>query len=210
MQKRERAFVYNTRYKLVEEEAYLSENKESPFADIRTSVDEEVFLSTYSVYRNKMLLPILLFLSVGISIILFDMLWQSKFDDENTFFKIVIIAAVPLGFAVLFCIESFLKSPAFLRHLRKKYEVHYDRICEIVLYDSHFTYHDRLKAWPFMKKGLEVIPYSAIVKLVDTEDCIVLVDKNDRGFYAMYKDVPEGTYEYLLTKCNKAKLTDKK
>ncbi|MBR1749579.1 MAG: hypothetical protein IJ740_01675 [Ruminococcus sp.] len=210
MDENDRAFIYNTRYELVEEEAFLSENKESPYTEIRTSIDEDIFLSVYSFYRKKRILPILLFLAIGIAIILFDMLMLDSFDDENTFYKIVIIATVPLGIACLLCIKSYLKSPMFLRYLRNKYDEHYNRICEIVLYDSYFTYHDRLKTWPFMIKGIEVIPYSAIVKLVNSEECIALVDKTDRGYFFMYKNCPAGLYEWLLSKCTRAKHIDMK
>lgn len=209
MQQNERTYIYNSRYRVVDEEVFLAETSETPFAEVHTNISEKTFLSSYSALRRKYVLPVILLPVTGVLMIAAAMLGADKWQDENTAYFITLLAAIPIGTALTLALKSYLKSAAFLSNLGAKAEKKWDKSCDIAFYSDCLTCHDRLNNWAFTKKGIEVIPYTAIRKMLRTDDVFVLMDGHDKGIYMMRKDIPSGIEEKIAAKCTKAALTER-
>ncbi|WP_028511241.1 hypothetical protein [Ruminococcus sp. NK3A76] len=207
MPERERAFYFNTRYTIGEEKDFLSSCSEQPYASVVSAVDAEVFLSAYAKFRRKRVLPILLFSAVGAAIMTYAFFGSTRWANENDAYMTAIYACVPLGVAAALGLKSYLKSAAFFRHIGRKYGEDWGRICEISFYEGEFTYHDRMRRWPMLAKGIEVIPYSAVCKIYTNDIFLALIDKDDRSFCMMKADLPAGAYEWITERCQRAKIT---
>ena len=205
MQERERAFYYNSRYCVTEEEAFLAGNREAPFAKVCSDIDSDIYLKNYAAFRKKRVLPAMLFLAVGIVIFVYAFIGSTRWEDENRAYMTAIYACVPLAFAAGIGIKSYLKSAAFLRRIERKYEFDQSRDCELMFFSDHFTYYDRIRKWPMMIKGIEVIPCTAIVKIYSTDTFLALIDRDDRGYCMLTKDIPADVYEWIEKNCQGAK-----
>ena len=204
MPERERAYVYLSRYKVMEEEEFFKENPQSPVGRVETAISKEEFLRSYGKMRRKRVIPIIIFLLIGIGIILFD-LYAATVQaavagkhiilEENDFYFIMMIAAVSLAFAVTLMIKSYFKSTVFLRKMILGDD--YRRICEIGFYEDFLTYFDRMNQYPFSTKAIEVIPYKAFTKARIIEDTLTLMDNYDKCICMKLKDIPPEVRELL-------------
>ena len=203
---RPRKFIYSSFYTVTEEEAFLKEHPGAPLAKITSPVDSETYIDAYAKFRRKRTVPVLIFSLAGIVVLIYAVLGIARWENENKVYMTAIYACVPLGIAAALCLKSYLKSAAFLKHLTRKYAADFSRICELTFYDECLTCYDRLNPWPFTIKGVEVMPYTAVKRIYTSDTIVALVDKRDKSFCILKKDIRDGEYEMILSKCRKAKL----
>ena len=184
----------------------MKEHPYAPLARVTSSVDSESYVEAYAKFRKKRTVPVILFSLIGVLILVYAVLGISRWEDENKVYMTAIYACVPLGAAATLCLKSYLKSGAFLKRLIRKYDMNYCRICEITFYDDCLTCYDKLNPWPFTVKGIEVIPYKAIKRLYTSDTLIALIDKRDKSFCILTKDMSDGVFEVILSKCPNVKL----
>lgn len=200
-----RQFVVLSNYTVSEEEDFLSSHPEAPYASIHTYIKEETYLENYRIFHKRHHVPIIIFILIGLAVILFALLGVPHFKDENTSYFIGLASALPFGVAGYLLLVAFLKSPFFLSYLSKQSGESDNYSLELRFYSDCLTFHDRLHLIPFMKKAIEIMPYTAFKKYLSTPDSISLVDKHDRSVTIMRKDMPSGFPDWIRESCTNAK-----
>ena len=201
--------IYNTRYRIIEEEEFLAEKSEAPYAEICTDVQDEDFLECCALIRKRRTLPIIVFSAIGIAMVICAILGSGKWQNENKAYFIALCAALPLGIVAMLCLKSYFRSAGFYARLSKKVSGVWRRSYEIRLYSDCMTCYDSLNTWKYFQKGIEVIPYTAFVKILRTQDHLALADKDDRFICVLLKDMHSGTDDWIISKCSGAKLIEK-
>ncbi len=197
--------AYIHKYKLVEQDEYLAERPDKPYAQVVSTVSTETFLPRYAAFRKKRTVPAVIFFLIGAALIIFAMTNADSFSDENTAYFITLFAAVPLGIAGYNCLVSFLKSAFYIRKMIRKTGLDLKRITDAKFFPDCIVHRDRLLTFVMFKNGAELIPCSAIVKIYEDEECFALIDKDDHSIFMMNKDIPPELYSQIFDCCKNAK-----
>ena len=182
--------TFANKYEICELSEYEQRKAAPPFAQFVTCVEAAYYGRLKDLYRKDRRPSVAVCFAIAAVVIGYGIYLGNTPENENKAYFAVLAATVPLGFAIVLLIKSYIASGRLMVRLYTSDGSDGHMECAYAFYDNEFIYCDIAHPTSMFTQPVTVIPCGCIRKLLITDDAVVLADKDDIGFFMMRKDIP--------------------